>query len=320
MSLKDRLRDPERPCLYGTCAVSTSPHFLAVAASCKLDFVFIDTEHIALDREKLAWMCSAYASMGVSPIVRVCEAYGPFVTGALDGGACGIVSPYVETVEQVLTLVGASKLRPLKGSLLQDCLNVLAEEGATAVAREVQGVVNSAGYIDPLQFLSSLLPTNTLKFVQKKTQGAQVFINIESKTAIKNLSTLLSVPGVDGVFIGPKDLSVQLGCPDDFENPLFLETCDHIVTETARRGLAVGCHYSFSHAVKYQKRWRSLGANLIIHASDLNLYKRALSEDLRALRIGQAGSVWREREQDSAGALAAAEDDDAVPSAQVLDV
>ena len=92
MSLKDRLRDPERPCLYGTCAVSTSPHFLAVAASCKLDFVFIDTEHIALDREKLAWMCSAYASMGVSPIVRVCEAYGPFVTGALDGGACGIVS------------------------------------------------------------------------------------------------------------------------------------------------------------------------------------------------------------------------------------
>jgi 2-keto-3-deoxy-L-rhamnonate aldolase RhmA len=316
-NLQSRLRDRARPCLYGTCPVSTSPHFLAVAASCALDFVFIDTEHIALDREKLSWMCSAYAAMNIAPIVRVPDAYSPYATGALDGGACGIVSPYVESVEQVLALVGATKLRPLKGSLLQDCLQILAKEGDTAVGSEVQGVVNNAGYVDPLQFLGALLPANTLEFMRGKNDGAQVFINVESKTAIKNLPALLSIPGIDGVFIGPKDLSVQLGCPDDWENPVFLEACDHIVAETARRGLAVGCHYSFAHAVEYQKRWRSLGANLIIHESDLKLYKRALSEDLLALRSSDES---RRESRGMTGAAAQDDDADTVPSAQVLDV
>ena len=313
--LQDRLRDRARQALYGTCVVSTSPHFLAVAQSCSLDFVFIDTEHIALDRERLAWMCQAYAAKSISPIVRVPAAYSPSVTGALDGGAAGIVAPYVETVEQALTLVGATKLRPLKGSLLQDCLAVLAKEGNSCLTSEVQGVVTDIGYNDPLQFLTGLVPADTLEFMRRKNNGAQVFVNIESQTGIQNLPALLSIPGVDGVFIGPKDLSVQLGCPNDWENPAFLEACDYIVEETARRGLAVGCHYSFSHSVEYQKRWRSLGANLIIHESDLNLFKRALSEDMLELRSSDKG---RRESAELSGAVE--QDDVVIPSAQFLDV
>ena len=48
-------------------------------------------------------------------------------------------------------------------------------------------------------------------------------------------------------------------------------------------GLSVGCHYSFERAVEYQKKWVQEGANLIIHASDVSLYTRALTDDVRQL-------------------------------------
>ncbi len=283
--------------------MSTSPHFVAVAAATQLDFVFIDTEHIALDRHTLAWMCQAYGAAGVAPVVRVPAAASPAVTGALDGGAVGVVAPYMETVEQVLTLVGATKLRPLKGALLQACLDVVREAAAAAQGAEVQGVFAGVpGYTDPLDLLAGIVPPNTLEFMRKKADGKLVFINVESQAAIENLPALLSVPGVDGVFIGPKDLSVQLGVPDDWESSVFLEACDRIVSRTAERGLAVGCHYSFAHSVQRQTRWRALGANLIVHESDLKLYARALATDLAALR----GSAEGSESKSAGGALSAA--------------
>jgi hypothetical protein len=112
----ERLRCADR--LYGTLIVSPSPHWVPVVASLGLDFVFIDTEHIPLDREKLAWMCQAYHAVGLPPIVRITSPDPYEACVALDGGAVGIVAPYVETPEQVRELVGAVKKRPLKGRTL----------------------------------------------------------------------------------------------------------------------------------------------------------------------------------------------------------
>lgn len=81
--------------------MSTSPEFFPVAMNAKLDFVFIDTEHISIPRDKLSWMCRAYSAAGVFPIVRVPEPEPYGVCQCLDGGAQGIVAPYVETVDQV---------------------------------------------------------------------------------------------------------------------------------------------------------------------------------------------------------------------------
>ena len=65
----ERLHGPAR--LYGTLIVSPSPHWVPVVAGLGLDFVFIDTEHIPIDREKLAWMCQTYRAVGLPPIVRI---------------------------------------------------------------------------------------------------------------------------------------------------------------------------------------------------------------------------------------------------------
>ncbi|XP_065179292.1 2-keto-3-deoxy-L-rhamnonate aldolase-like [Sycon ciliatum] len=269
-----RKKSNERP-VIGTCCLSTSPEFFAATKSAGLDFVFIDTEHVALPRDKLSWMCRAYAAAEIAPIVRVPEPEPFRVCEYIDGGALGIVAPYVESVEQVLSLVGAVKLRPLKGDLLARCLHVLSGPRAKT------GVVN-----DPASLYSLLegeLGSDRCSYLQKKNASLQLFINIESTPALHNLEHLLSVPGLDGVFIGPADLSVSLGVPRQWHDQGFHDVVSLIIKETRGRGLSVGCHYSFERAVEYQKKWVQEGANLIIHASDVSLYTRALTDDVRQL-------------------------------------
>lgn len=111
-----RLRSAER--LYGTLLVSASPHSVPVIAGLGLDFVLINTEHIPLDREKLAWMCQAYRAVGLPPIARIPLPNACYACMALNGGAAVIVAPYVETAAQDRDLVGAVKKRPFKGQTL----------------------------------------------------------------------------------------------------------------------------------------------------------------------------------------------------------
>jgi 4-hydroxy-2-oxoheptanedioate aldolase len=66
-------------------------------ASLEYDFAFFCNEHMPVDRTETAMMCQFYASRGISPVVRIPRAQAHFATMALDGGAQGIVAPYVET-------------------------------------------------------------------------------------------------------------------------------------------------------------------------------------------------------------------------------
>ncbi|MGB1726348.1 MAG: HpcH/HpaI aldolase family protein, partial [Limisphaerales bacterium] len=108
--------------VFGTLIVSPSPFWPKVLGDSGLDFVFIDTEHIALDRSQVSWMCRTYKAMGLPPLVRIVSPSPYEATMVLDDGAAGVVAPYIEQVEQVQQLRGASKLRPLKGQRLDDAL------------------------------------------------------------------------------------------------------------------------------------------------------------------------------------------------------
>ena len=170
---------------YGTLIVSDSPRWPAQVVQIGLDFVFIDTEHIAIDRKELSWMCQTYAALGLPPIVRIPSPDPYAATMVLDGGAAGIVAPYVETVEQVRALHGAVKLRPIKGARLDAVL-----AGKTR--------------FEP-----------TLAEYQRSHAGENILvINIESRPAMENIDALVSVEGVDAVLIGPHDLSSSLGIPE----------------------------------------------------------------------------------------------------------
>jgi 4-hydroxy-2-oxoheptanedioate aldolase len=257
--LRQRLRAGDR--LFGTLIVSPSPRWPEVVRGCGLDFVFIDTEHIALDRAELSWMCQTYAALGLPPLVRIPSPDPDAATMALDGGAAGVVAPYVESAEQVQALRGAVKCRPLKGEKLRHVL--------------------AGGRVEPAleQYLADGAASRVL------------LINVESAPALAALDSLLAVPGLDGVLIGPHDLSCSLGVPEQYEHPEFLAACGEIFRRARAVGVGAGIH--FWGDVAQQRRFLELGANFLIHSADISLFQKHLRAELAAIRqaAGAVGSA-----------------------------
>lgn len=244
-----RLRGGET--LLGTLIVSTSPAWPRALEGSGLDFVFLDTEHIPLDRGPLGWMCQAYGRMGLPPLVRV-PSPDPFAAAmALDAGAAGLVVPYVESASQVQALRGAVKFRPVKGERL---------------ARRLSGEEFEPALEDYL----------------KARNSHPLIANIESVPALQALDEILAVPGLDAVLIGPHDLSCSLGLPERYDHPEFLRACGTVLHKARRAGLGAGIHCLGE--AEDLARFNALGANLLIYASDLALFPRSLRRDLRAFQ------------------------------------
>src|SRR5436189_2005161 len=118
----DNLHEGRR--VFSSAMVSTSPLWPNLVKQAGVDFVFVDTEHTPIDRQTLSWICQTYLAMGLASVVRI-PCNDPFeACKALDAGAGGIIGPYLETADQVRALVGAVKLRPLKGRRLQEALRL----------------------------------------------------------------------------------------------------------------------------------------------------------------------------------------------------
>ncbi|MCP4396292.1 MAG: aldolase [bacterium] len=240
--------------VFGTLSASMSPHFPAALKNTALDFVFIDTEHISLNRESLSWMCRTYTALNLAPIVRIPSPDPYIACQAIDGGAAGVIAPYVETVEQVQALRGAVKLRPLKGKKLQRILD--GKEELTGELKE---------------YLSARNANNLL------------LVNIESTPAIENLDAILSVPDLDGILIGPHDLSCSLGVPEQYEHPRFTEALQTIISKTRRKGLIAGIHF-FYGSVALAAEWIRRGINLHIQKADIIYAAEGINQELQALQ------------------------------------
>ncbi len=239
--------------VYGTLIVSTSPRWPGVVKATGVDFVFIDTEHIPIGRETLSWMCRTYAAMALAPVVRIPSPDPATACMVLDGGASGIIAPYVESAEQVRELVGATKLRPLKGKLRD------------AALREPEG-----------------LEPGLKSYLDEFNSGNVLVVNIESVPALDNLDDILRVPGLDGVLVGPHDLSVSLGIPEQYRDPAFDRAVRDIIGRARGRGLAAGIH--FWEGIDSEIEWAKAGANLIVHSSDIASFSQTLCRDLAKMR------------------------------------
>jgi 2-keto-3-deoxy-L-rhamnonate aldolase RhmA len=254
--------------VYGTCITSASPTWPAIAMRARLDFVFLDTEHIPLERMEIASMCQVFRAMGIAPIVRIPSPDPYRACQMMDAGAEGVVAPYLESVGQIKELVGALKYRPLKGKLLEQ-------------------VLDDPGAITPL----------LKQYLDKWNEGNVCIANIESVPALENLEEMLSVPGLDAVFIGPHDLSISLGIPEQYDHPVFEEAVKKIIRISRNNGLAVGIH--FSEGPERQVKWMKEGINLIIHSSDMAIFSQRLQADMNTIRQSAgAKTVDRDASQD----------------------
>ncbi len=242
--------------LYGTLTVSNAARWPDMFASLGLDFIFIDTEHVAIDREALSWMCQTYAALGIVPLVRITSLDPAEATTAMDAGAKALAAPFVETAEQVKALRGAVKLRPMKGKRLEGILNGESVEPELA------------------------------RYLEEHNRHHTLMINVESVPAMEELDSLLAVDGLDAVFIGPHDLSTSLGIPEQYDHPRFDAAVTEIITRSRAAGVGVGIHVTTGRglAVEDEIRWIKAGANLIVHRADIIAAKHALQSEMNEIR------------------------------------
>lgn len=239
--------------VFGTSILADSPYWPAAAKQAGLDFVFLDTEHVPRERVLLAWMCQAYRAVGLTPIVRV-PAPDPYLACmALDGGAGGVIFPYVESAAQAQALRGAVKLRPLKGRKLADVLSGQAT-----------------------------LTDQEAAYLERWNTGNLMVCNIESAAGIAALDEILAIPGLDAVLVGPHDLSVNLGIPEQYDHPRFEEAVQTILRKARARGVGAGVHFWLD--VERQARWVEAGATFVIQGNDVTAFQYTIGSDVRRLR------------------------------------
>ena len=264
--LAQALRKGQR--VYGTLIVSPSPKWLEYVPKLGLDYVFIDLEHIPLDRQTVSWMCQAYASRGLPPLVRILKPDPDLACAVLDGGAAGVVAPYVEKVEQVQALRGAVKLRPLKGQRLTEALS-----GSHVCESELQ------------------------EYQDTHNNNHLLILNIESKPALDNLSDMLMVPGLDAVLIGPHDLSSSLGIPEQYFHPMFEQAVETIIDKARTRNIGVGFHTTYPQGLKQEIRWIHRGMNMVLHLADIISFCAKMEDDIQQIKTAVGDYVETQRDK-----------------------
>jgi len=265
--IKNKLAQNQR--VYSTLVTVTNPKWMDIYRSLNLDFVFIDTEHIPLNLSDVSQLCHQFSSLEIPAVVRIPD-HDPYkACMALDAGAGGILVPYIETAEQVRAIIGAVKYKPLKGHKLE-------------------------------QFLSGeiSLEKKLLDYLNAQNKDNLLFINIESVPAIENLEELLAFQELDGIIIGPHDLSCSLGIPEEYENPLFLATIDRIIACAVKHGKSVGYHKGYAAGNPDQMiKWAGQGMNILIYEGDIIAASASLNQNLEYMRLKLGDSI--EIEQDS---------------------
>jgi len=239
--------------VFSSAMVSTSPLWPSLVKQAGIDFVFVDTEHTPIDRQTLSWICQTYQALGLPPVVRI-PCNDPFeACQAMDAGAGGIIGPYLETADQVRGLVGAVKLRPLKGARLQQAL------------RDRHS-----------------LELELRDYLEQRNGDKILIANIESVPAIENLHEICSVPGLDAVLIGPHDLSCSLGIPEQYHHPRFDDAVREIFQIAREHSVGAGIHFWLD--MQRELEWARAGGNLIMHSSDVATFSRTLKSEIEQLR------------------------------------
>ena len=244
--------------IFGTMiSLNRNPRWIPVLDGVGLDYVIIDTEHNPRSRGELGDYLTMFNTTGVVPIVRIPIPDSHYVTMAIDAGAQGVLAPYCETVAQVREVVKATKFRPLKGAAAEQAL--ATGDFPSAASRE---------------------------YLANRNRNNICIIGIESQAAVDNLDAILAVPHIDAIFVGPNDMSITLGVPDDFAQEIYQTTVKGIIDQCEAHGLPTLVHHQTPELSEY---WIEQGARFVLHGTD----RRAMAEGFRAdftrLRAKAAG-------------------------------
>lgn len=250
-TLKDKLIRGEK--VFGTFFQhSIAPAIVDFLPDGALDFVIVSAEHNGLDLAQFLPIKYALASKGIACLARIHSREPDDVSKACDSFD-GVVVPYVEDVEQAKRLAAAAVYRPLKG---------------IALDRVLQG--------------GPWPSEKTKQYVADKCRDTIFVPMIESVLSVENLDAICSIPGVSAVFVGPNDMTVNMGIANEYDHPDLIATLQKIIDIADRHHVAAGCWFG-----KREQMARTIrqGARFNVFSNDSTLLQESIRESFEALRM-----------------------------------
>ena len=248
--LKKTLQDGK--VVFGPFMKFTDPAAVEIMGFAGFDFVIIDAEHGPISMENAQNMIRAAESVNITPIIRVGNNEESFILRALDIGAQGIEIPQINSKPDAVRAVKSVKYSP---------------KGERGVCRYVRAANYSS--MDKFKYFES---------VNKETI---IIVHIEGVEGINNLDGILSVSGIDVIFIGPYDLSQSLGIPGQVNNSLVVEKMKEVVLKCKQNKVAVG---TFADDVETAKFWVSLGVQYMSFSVDVGILYNASKNIISKLK------------------------------------
>jgi 4-hydroxy-2-oxoheptanedioate aldolase len=181
-----------------------------ILAGAGFDWLLIDQEHGAFELREVLTHLQVMAAYDVAPIVRPADGDPTLLKKLCDVGAQSFIVPMIDTAEEAAAVVSAVKYPPDgmrgMGTSLARAARWNAVPGYTGQANDEMVVV----------------------------------VQAETTTAIGNLEGIANTPGIDGVFIGPSDLSASMGHVGNVSHPEVVETIDNALNTIRAAGKHAG--------------------------------------------------------------------------------
>lgn len=234
-ALKQKLRRRER--LFAGWVSYAHPSITETFARAGFDFIAIDMEHSTISLEQAQRIIAASQSEGVPCLPRPVSHSNDWFKPLLESGADGILVQMVNTPEEIEAIIGHLKFPP--------------------VGRRSYGVNRAQAY--GFDFDS---------YIQNWNATSTFIIQVESIQAVENIEKLLAFDEIDGVMIGPYDISGSLGVPGQTSHPLVIEASRKVIAACERAGKSCGTQVADAAPDSVQALF-DLGHTFAILGSDL---------------------------------------------------
>ncbi len=212
----------KRKLCVGSWLQSSSPAMAEIMAQAGFAWLAADCEHGDVDLQGFANQARAMSPFPCVPFVRVAENATLQIRRALDLGAGGVIVPLVNSAEEAAKAVAAAKYPP-------QGVRGFAFQRANGWGKDFDA------------------------YCSKANEQVAVVAMIESKEAVENIASILATEGIDGVFIGPYDLSGSYGVPGQTSHELVSGGCRKVAEACAKAGKSAGMHIVIPDKAKVEK-------------------------------------------------------------------
>ncbi len=236
---------------YGLWAGIPDTTSAEICAGTGFDWLLLDGEHAAFDMRAIYTCLQAVAAYDIHPIVRAVNGDRNLIKQLLDYGAQTLLIPMVDTAKQAEALVQATRYPPagIRGM-------------GSAIARAARW---------------NAIPD----YLSQANQQICLLIQAETTTALDNLDDILKVEGIDGVFIGPADLSASMGYAGQPGHPDVVKTIEQAIAKIVEAGVAAGI---LAIDASLARRYIKAGASFVAVGVDTLLLRSAALQVLASFK------------------------------------